>query len=137
MSSKVSTPVLEREEVCFDYNALGRRWGKHPKTAARIMKRHGLQPMRLTARSVLFRGGQVSGEGPSENSGGRVAPPHSASGPIESPPSGEKKGAAAVLNRTPSIKGPSLLACGIPPFKRLPAASLDASASVNLKWRIT
>jgi hypothetical protein len=55
MSSKISTPVPEREEVCFDYNALGRRWGKHPKTAARIMKRRGVQPMRLTARSVLFR----------------------------------------------------------------------------------
>ena len=46
----------------------------------------------------------MSGEGPSENSGGRVTPPHSASGPIESPPSGEKKGAAAVLDRTPEIK---------------------------------
>jgi hypothetical protein len=28
---------------------------QHPKTAARIMKRHGVQPMRLTARSVLFK----------------------------------------------------------------------------------
>jgi len=55
MSSKLLTSVPEREEVCFDYYALGRRWGKHPKTAARIMKRHGIEPMRLTAKSVLFK----------------------------------------------------------------------------------
>lgn len=55
MRTHVSTPVPDRDEVCFDYSALGKRWRKHPKTAARIMKRHGVQPMRLTARSVLFR----------------------------------------------------------------------------------
>jgi hypothetical protein len=55
MRSKLSTSVPEQEEVCFDYHALGKRWGKHPKTASRIMKRHGIQPMRLTARSVLFK----------------------------------------------------------------------------------
>jgi len=55
MYSQKSASVPDRDEVCFDYSALGKRWGKHPKTAARIMKRHGVQPMRLTARSVLFR----------------------------------------------------------------------------------
>jgi hypothetical protein len=47
-----------------------------------------------------------------------------------------EKGAAAVLDRTPEIQKQSLLARNIPPFKRLPPADLDASASVNLKRRI-
>ena len=55
MHSQKSASVPDRDEVCFSYFALGERWRKHPKTAARIMKRHGIQPMRLTARSVLFR----------------------------------------------------------------------------------
>jgi len=44
-----------------------------------------------------------------------------------------EKGAAAVLDRTPEIQRHFPLARNIPPFKRLPAASLDVSAFVNLK----
>jgi hypothetical protein len=55
MRNETCTLVPERDDVLLDYSALRKRWGKHPKTAARIMKRYGVRPMRLTARSVLFK----------------------------------------------------------------------------------
>lgn len=49
----------KQAQAFFDLTELGTRWHCHRMTAYRRLQQHGIRPIKLSARSLLFRASDI------------------------------------------------------------------------------